>query len=90
MKLADYAMRQHIEAQEWRDATELVVGHFGLQMPPDYDIEFTDRAWTPEAKVIVCHDKRYYVWDSEHGFYKSERTNTKSGAYARFYLPVRQ
>ena len=88
MKLADYAIRQHIESQEWRGATELIAGHFALQMPPDYSIEFTDRAWT--LKVIVCYDKRYYVWDSEHGFYKSERTNTKSEAYARFYLPVRQ
>jgi hypothetical protein len=89
MKLADYAISQHIKSHEWRAAVSAVAAHFDLQVPQDIEIEFNVRVARP--KVIIYYGNMVYCWNSLLGFVTS--TLEREGRImtmtcARIYLPA--
>jgi len=89
MKLDNYAIRQYLDAKNWQAAVSIVANHFNLQMPADYEIEFTERVAGP--KVIIYCGNMVYCWNPTFGLVTStlERTGRLvTITYARIYLPA--
>lgn len=89
MKLADYAISQHIKAHKWQAAIDAIAAHFGLTMPQNCEIEFTDR-FVDDLKVAIYYGDMVYYWSLVHGF--SSATLASEGrlmttTYARIHLP---
>jgi hypothetical protein len=90
MKLDHYVVSQHIKAHKWQAVTDAIAAHFGLTMPQNCEIEFTDRL-VDDPKVAIYYGDMVYCWSPVHGF--SSATLAREGrfmamTYARIYLPA--
>jgi hypothetical protein len=91
MKLANYAISQHIDTNNWQAAVSIVAAHFNLQMPADYEIVFNERVSRTDIKVVIYYGNMVYCWNSLFGFVASTLASEgrlMTVTYARIYLPA--
>jgi hypothetical protein len=68
MKLDDYAIRHYIAECNWKAAADIVVAHFKLQMPVDYEVTLVYQIAAPA--VVIFYKDTVYRWHSAAGFSK--------------------
>ena len=86
MKLEHYAIAEHMEAQNYSAAVQVLADYFNLQLPQQIKVTVYHQLVQIEPTIYIYHDRMTYRWNSSGGFW-GFASQALACAFSNVYLP---